>query len=313
MSPETQTSTFDPVKSEAVTPLSFALNTPMDSRSFAGIDEFVRQKKEGHTDGRIGPVEIARIFLQASAEAREAISGIQNQSADWRILKTDILAASALGEYYAARILGTMHLDYALQTGSRPDYDLALRYLDQSRSAWAQLAQVSDATYAPLENPLVGQRKFTWHSQIDPLAKLDAAIPAMWKAHGEDPAAKSLKLTARDGDSDIGITAPPITAARQPNGSMAITSQPSPVERVAKVTLWKKGLPSDDEWTSTPMKRQPDGSFTGSAMPTGGGLLCLIEVTDQEGLTTQLPSSLKATPYWVLMDDGSEINAKPRR
>jgi hypothetical protein len=52
MSPETQTAAFDTTKHAAITPLSFAENSPMDPRSFIGIADFAKEKSRGENPRR---------------------------------------------------------------------------------------------------------------------------------------------------------------------------------------------------------------------------------------------------------------------
>ena len=63
-----------------VTPLSFAINTPMDQRSFIGIDEYVERKVGGVTDSRVGPPAIAEIMERAAGETRHAVAEPQTRS-----------------------------------------------------------------------------------------------------------------------------------------------------------------------------------------------------------------------------------------
>jgi hypothetical protein len=181
-SPETETGYTGPAKKGASPDaLEFANNSPMDSRNFVGIRAFVANKIVGKTDGRIGPEHVAALLTQAAVEARKTIDAIQlppgHPADEWRLLKTDLLAAAALGEYYAARIRGTMHLEYAMKAGCEADYQLALKLLGESRAAWKTLAETTDTVYAPLNNPLRRQTKFQWGSLLKTLETMDAAIP----------------------------------------------------------------------------------------------------------------------------------------
>ena len=85
--------------------LEFAENKPMDSRNFVGIKEFVAGKIAHKADGRIGPEQVACLLSAAAAQTRQIAAGIQlspgRPADEWRLLKTDVLAAAALGEYYA--------------------------------------------------------------------------------------------------------------------------------------------------------------------------------------------------------------------
>lgn len=65
-----------------------------------------------------------------------------------------------MGENYAARILGSMHLFYALRTGSDPDRRRAEELLAESRAAWKNMAELADSIYIPIQNTLRGMPNF---------------------------------------------------------------------------------------------------------------------------------------------------------
>lgn len=304
MSPETQTSAFDPVKHEAITPLSFALNTPMDSRSFVGIDGFVENKIAGRVDGRVDPPRMAQLFSRAAVRTRELVSSVRGlsgrQAAEWNLLKVDLLSASWLGEYYGERVIGTMHLDYALKTGSTPDYDAAIEHLTKSRLAWKRLAETADSVYAPINDPLIGQSDFTWGSQNEPIRKLDSTIPSLWSKCHVEPSAKPLSSLEGEQSGEWAVQVTDVAHVIQAGGSVAISCRVLPPIEDMQLILWTKDLPSQSKWVSRMMTSGVDGRFSATIPKPSEGMLYLIELRDSTGRALQFPPVLQTTPYWTI-------------
>ncbi len=305
-SPETQTGAFDPEKAEPIDALTYARNTPMDSRSFVGVDAFVGEKMAGTPDGRIAPPHVANLLARAAREARQHVARIREftgrASDEWRLMRADILGASYLGEYHAARISGTMYLDYALRQNSEADYNRSLEYLSLSRLAWGQLSQVCDSTYKPLDDPLLGQSAYTWDSQIRPLRNLDSTVVSMWAARAAHPPGTPLALTARDSGASLDVEVGEVTQTTKENGTREFSCSPIPDERVKKVTLWLKGAPSAARWAPFNMNRGLNGVYTVEVPHVERGSLGLLEITNTENDAAQFPDVLQATPYWVIGD-----------
>lgn len=302
MSPETQTAAFDTANKAPVTPLSFAINTPMDQRSFIGIDEYVERKIAGEHDSRVGPPRIAEVMARQAAATRAAVAAAEAKlagNAEWRLLKTDLLATGFLGEYYAARIRGTMHLDYAMRTGSAADYALALPLLEESRAAWAKLAQTTDPVYAPIQNPLIGQMDFTWASEVARLEKLDATIPKLWSDRGAVGSAAALAIGPSEISGKLSVRIESVTAKALPDGYFEVSCAALPGTAARKLTVWSKGFPSDLKWVSTPMIAGEGGRYVARVPGHPEGILYLIAAEDAEGGAAQFPSPLEETPFWV--------------
>ncbi len=301
-SPETQTTAFDPEKKEPVDILTYARNTPMDSRSFVGIDAFVKEKIIGTSDGRIGPGCVARLLSTSAAAARLRVAGVPDLSGrrtdEWRLLRTDILAACYLGEYHAARILGTMELDSALRTGNRADYKQAQEHLSLSRLAWGQLTQACDSVYKPLEDPMVGQTAYTWGTEIERLRALDATAANLWAARLLAPEGLPLILSPLEPGEGPSISVAGLTTAPGPNGEIRLSCQPTPSPDIRKVTLWLKRTGGAEKWSSQEMTSSKGGTFIATAPPSPDGYLGLVEITNAQNESAQFPSVLQATPYW---------------
>jgi hypothetical protein len=279
----------------------------MDSRSFVGIDEFVQEKISGAVDGRIGPAHVANLFQTAAAETQDVVAGIRSLTGramdEWRLMRTDILAASYLGGYYAPRILGTMYLDHALCVNNRGDYELSLKYLSRSRLAWGQLSRVCDSVYAPIDDPLLEQSKYRWSSQISRLRELDATTGATWASKASLSGGEPLVLNAYEQGTEFNVTVSDVIQSADANGSITITCKPTPATNVKMVTLWFKEVASSARWATSAMTAGADGSFAGSIPKAGGGYLCLLEITNTENCAVQFPSVLQKTPYWVFRQE----------
>lgn len=138
--------------------LTYGMHPPMGPAAFAGIRDWVKRRLAGQPDGRVGPTWAARLLTEAASATRAAVDqvgAVEGHAGDeWRLLKTDLLCAAALGDYHAARLLAVTHLLYAISAGSAPDYHQALNYLAQSRDQWKTLAEIAEPVFAPLDHPL---------------------------------------------------------------------------------------------------------------------------------------------------------------
>ena len=300
MSPETQSGALDTVHDTKVTPLSFALNTPMDDRSFVGIHEYVTSRLAGRPDGRIGPRAVAELMSARALETRQAVERADRDLAggsEWRLLKTDLLAASYLGDYYASRIRGTMHLDYALRTGSEGDFAQAQGALATSRQDWSRLAKWLDPIYAPLENPQIGQRKFKWGDEGRRLEKLDELLPAMWKARQPEPTGGGIPLLLPAADKMQVVKVIQLDAVVTSPGTARVTCHTTRGEQVRKVTLWSKGFASNLPWQPVGMSMEVLGSYSTDVRLPPDGLLYLVAVEETSDMAFQFPSPLEETPF----------------
>jgi Tfp pilus assembly major pilin PilA len=302
-SPETETGNFDTKKTRARQDLlQFAENKPEDSRTFAGIDEWVAEQIAGKTDGRKGPLAVARSFSDSASRARSLISAAPPPAGhaedEWRLLKADLLAASYLGDYYAPRIQGMVHLDLALRIGNKQDYNLTLSDLAQSRTAWKRLGEEADSVYRPLSNPLRHQTDFTWGSQNVLLAQLDATADDLWKNRNGTAKTVALKLsTKKESTSNIFRLD---SIENSTSGSTAtIRCSISGRQTVNAVTIWWKPLPSELSWRKMPMHKV-DRTWTATIPLDFRGLMYLVEVQGNAGAAENLPDEAKETPYRII-------------
>ncbi|MDQ2732885.1 MAG: hypothetical protein M3Y56_14595, partial [Armatimonadota bacterium] len=299
-SPETETGALSYRKSKgtgSLTPLTFGENTPMDHRSYVGIDEFVRRRIDGKADGRIGPDVVAADFAEDADNTRATVNRVEEPTGrageEWRLLKVDLLSASHLADYYADRIWGVMRLDYALRTGTEEEYDKAVDDLARSRQDWKTLADTADSVYAPLLNKLRGQVDYQWSSQLEPLETLDKTVPDLWAARKPQAPAGPLTfppLYHGAGVMDIHDKLPRA-------GAVTITGQVSRPRTTKALVVWSKPLPSEAKWTSQIVPFADDGRWSVDLPITPQGLLYSVEVQDMDGSAMNFPDVRTGTPY----------------
>jgi hypothetical protein len=280
--------------------LSFAKHEPVDTQTFISIGDFVTKKLEDSSDGRIGPANVAHVLSNAAEKTRNAVAKVTSLSGraadEWRLLKTDILCASYLGDFYANRILGTTHLLYACKSGSQTDYDKALQYLGESRQAWKKLAETADAVYGPLNDSLRKEPKYQWSVQIPLLEKLDATAVTLWNNRSSSTTtAKPLTFTATEQGGDIGIEVTELRHTIQ-NNEVTITCHIKADAGVRSAVLFHKKISMTYGWQSTPMTvNEETASIT---LPIDeSGLLYYVQITNTKGLTGNFPNVFKSNPY----------------
>ncbi len=304
-SPETETGEFDAKKKRARQDLlQFAENAPEDGRNFVGIEQYVSERIAGMLDGRVGPFAVAQRLTDAAAETRllaGAVPALQGEAADqWRLLRADLLSASYLGDYDAARIRGMAYLEFALHAGNAADYRTALANLMRSRQAWTQLSRAADSIYRPLANPLRSQKDFQWSSQIAPLERIDATAAGFWQRHANEVPRLPLESAAADTDAfgDVSLT------YRAGNNRAVIACSAARSGAIVAATLWWKPLPSELAWQSTPMRREMAGNGTwrwqAAAPLDAHGMMFMVELRNADGDVRNFPNERQQTPWDVI-------------
>jgi hypothetical protein len=275
----------------------------LDARSFARIGQYVEKRVSGQSDGRVSPLRVARLVGDAATSARAALESVGELTGEagdqWRLLRTDLLCATHLGDYYANRVQGLVHLDYALKTASKVDYDKAVKLLAASRAGWKAMAQIGDAAYEPLVNKLRKQDNYRWMSKVDMLNKHDQGAGKLWSGAMPTEAGKPLEYLPTDLGQDPGIT---LTGVKHQitKEQVRISGQASSAMGVRRVVLWHKPLPSERKWESTPMTASDGSRFSARLKIGAEGLLYMIEVHTQDGLAKNFPDVMQVTPYWVV-------------
>jgi hypothetical protein len=317
-SPETETGYSDArtiVGSRRPIPedmLQYAMNTPEDDRSFVGINGWVMDKIDTMADGRLGPFAVTDLLHHAVDTAQQTIAQVpepQGRSADeWRLLKTDLLAATWLGQYHADRIEGLTYFEHGWKTHSDSEYDKAVKLLAQSRDAWKKLADTTDSVYAPVNNPMRQQRQYEWKSQLPLLEKMDAQAADLWAGRPRGGAkypsgAQSgpIEFATTDHLDNGGLNVANMNYVIAPSKkSVTLTCTATAKGEPSRVVLWWKPLPSSSFWRSNDMVKRSDGAYASTVPLTSEGLMYSIEVEDNGGNARNFPLVLNETPYRIL-------------
>lgn len=292
--------------------LQYAKNTPEDDRSFVGIDEWVNHRIDAVPDGRLGPFAVAEVLQQAAETAQKAIASVTGldaqRAAEWKLLKTDLLSAAWLGRYHGARIQGLTYFEHAWLINDNAEYQKATQLLTESRDAWKALAETTDTTYAPVNNPLRHQKQFEWRSQAALLEKTDAQAPALWatrpRGGAREPSgarAPAIQLRATDHAESEGLNVERADFKVSRDGkSVTLTAQATAAKLLSRVVLWWKPLPSSDFWRSQDMVCETGGACATTVPFTDEGLMYLVELQDEAGNARNFPLVLQETPYRVI-------------
>jgi len=290
-----------------LTLLQYAQDRPEDERNFIAIDEFVQKNMDHVPDGRLGPFAVAADLRSAATTTRDAMSRVpqlDGHAADeWRLLKTDLLAAADLGDYHASRIEGLTWIDHALRTNERGELDRGIALLKQSRRAWSDLAETTDSVYGPLENPLRHQHQYTWSSQLALLETLDSTAEGLWAQRPKGAHHNPLLQPATDDGSSAGLAVidPPRHQLSATGQSMIFTVRASSEQALQRVVLWWKPLPSDAHWHPQTMVTDGNGGWRTEIPYTHEGLMTQVELQDIAGNARNFPREQEQTP-WCIID-----------
>jgi hypothetical protein len=142
----------------------------MEGSGIIGIPDFVSQKKTSGTT----PLQVATQLEELAEKALTTVSGIvDGGNVELRETLGDIRAQARLGQYYAAKIRGTVALGVYRKTGASQHQKDAVAHLKNALTAWRNYARELDASYT---NKLFisGQKTFDWFDESGP--QLDIAI-----------------------------------------------------------------------------------------------------------------------------------------
>ena len=142
----------------------------MEGSGIIGIPDFVSEKKTSGTT----PLQVATQLEELAEKALNGVSGIADGgNVELRETLGDIRAQARLGQYYAAKIRGTVALGLYRKTGVSQHQKDAVAHLKNALTAWRNYAKELDASYT---NKLYisGQKVFDWFDESGP--QLDIAI-----------------------------------------------------------------------------------------------------------------------------------------
>jgi hypothetical protein len=142
----------------------------MEGSGIIGIPDFVFKNKTSGTT----PLQVATQLEELAEKALKGVSGM-SAGGNMELQETlgDIRAQARLGQYYAAKIRGTVALGLYRKTGISQHQKDAVAQLKNALTAWRNYARELDASYT---NKLYisGQRVFDWFDETGP--QLDIAI-----------------------------------------------------------------------------------------------------------------------------------------
>jgi len=142
----------------------------MEGSGIIGIPDFVFKDKTSGTT----PLQVATQLEELAARALTTVSTV-NDGGNVELRETigDIRTQARLGQYYAAKIRGTVALGLFRKTGESKYQKDAVAHLKNALTAWRSYARELDANYT---NKLFisGQKTFDWFDESGP--QLDIAI-----------------------------------------------------------------------------------------------------------------------------------------
>ena len=142
----------------------------MEGSGIIGIPDFVSKNETSGTT----PLQVATQLEELAEKALTKVSGIDDGgNVELRETLGDIRTQARLGQYYAAKIRGTVALGFYRKSGESQHQKDAVAYLNSALSAWRNYAKELDANYT---NKLYisGQKVFDWFDETGP--QLDIAI-----------------------------------------------------------------------------------------------------------------------------------------
>jgi hypothetical protein len=142
----------------------------MEGSGIIGIPDFVSNKTISGTT----PLEVATQLEALAEKSLKGVSGIADGgNVELRETLGDIRTQARLGQYYAAKIRGTVALGLFRKTGESQHQKDAVAHLKNALNAWRNYAKELDANYTN-KMFISGQRVFDWFDESGP--HLDIAI-----------------------------------------------------------------------------------------------------------------------------------------
>ncbi len=290
---------------------SAAYHGPFDDVSLAGPFDAASDHVASRPTVRIRPQDVARLVLDAAAQARREATTVTAPNAEARDVIRQCLALADLGEYAAHKLRAATALAVYAQTASA-DYLAVAR--DETRladDAWAALAN-DTAWVPPFEDRLrMGDayclHPFHWRDQLRLVRLLDpASIDALVAAvTGNPPAFTGTLPPARAWLDTVRNEGPGLTSLRPdpPDATAAqwtVTAEfTRPVPPGATVMMRWKAFPSTAVWQSV-VATGSGSRFTAMVPGTGVGAQFAVDVVAGVGNAWRYPDVLQETPYVTL-------------
>jgi hypothetical protein len=119
--------------SDTPDPKKFGTVSPLDTETFAGVDEYAASLLKMQPTGKYSPIDVACWLEQFSAGAKSV-----PKSRRWDI---DVAIQSGVGSFFAAKFRAGVLYSIYEQSGDRAALELALKHYKQARAAWARAAE----------------------------------------------------------------------------------------------------------------------------------------------------------------------------
>ena len=163
-------------------PHVFGNVTPLDPQLFSKINEFADAVLAGQHLAKVSPIEVAQWLddhaIAAMHHLSQALTRITNKTdSEWKRWRIDIEILAGLGRFFSAKFRSGVLYRLFEQTNDRTALQEAIRLYRAARSAWAELADVAKAVYAP--DITVGESPQLRGHWLDRLPAIDQDIAAL--------------------------------------------------------------------------------------------------------------------------------------
>lgn len=287
---------------------AFAKGKPFDTQNIIPTQEFAERLVNGDPDGRTTPLKMAFYLSEEAERTRQYIEQARKKTAkqtpEFNDLMTELTMLSYLGDYYAHKLTAGAYFAVMQAAADESLAENVRSELTKAHVAWSRLAGLGDTHYKPFIDTLrMRTEEYTWSKEGEKLKNdfevLNDAVMEIRTAgkHGKAPALPlgNARCAAKIMKVDSTVTDSGNNAKKL---KVAVTfADPT---RCAKVMLKHKPMPSETDWTLTPMSRN-GAVFTAQADITPDGLLWCIEVVDASGIGMIWPDFRVETPYKVIL------------
>ena len=130
----------------------FISSAPVEGSGMISIEDYILANGDNQVPGVITPPEVVRQIRILVSQARaglEAMGDYKGGSKERKHLEEDIRAMASLGDYYAAKISGAIHLAAYRASGDRAEQQKAVSELEGALKAWKSYARIAMEQYLP--------------------------------------------------------------------------------------------------------------------------------------------------------------------
>lgn len=288
---------------------AFSKGKPFDMQSIIATNELAERLLKGDPDGRATPLRMAAYLAEEAEQTRRYVNlaraGMRNPSAEFKDLTTELEMLSNLGSYYSHKL--TAGACYAVMVASN---DLSLEgrirsELTAAHKAWMHIARLGDLYYQPfVERLRMKTEGYTWSEEAKKL-EID------WKVLDETIA--EIKASGKTGKAPAIPEGTAVCAAKVARVESVLVDDKDSASKKLKVTvtltnpaaarkvsLKHKAMPSEVDWSLTPMERRGSAFVAQVDVAPEGHMWC-VEVVDTSGIGAMWPDFRVETPYRVVL------------